>query len=103
MQFRCLLRHLTPVCQNYHIGDGTKALVESTKEGLEKLGKTLGIVPDFERDVFDVPLGCRRFILRPDLGDCEIQRRAIESSCFFILDQMKRNTGALSSKIRMET
>jgi hypothetical protein len=56
MQFRCLLRHLTPVCQNYHIGDGTKALVESTKEGLEKLGKTLGIVPDFERDVFDVPL-----------------------------------------------
>ena len=31
MQFRCLLRHLTPVCQNYHIGDGTKALVESTK------------------------------------------------------------------------
>ena len=81
-QFRCLLRHLTPVYQNYHIGDGTKALVESTKEGLEKLGKTLGIVPDFERDVFDVPLGCRRFILRPDLGDCENQRRAIESFVF---------------------
>jgi hypothetical protein len=47
--------------------------VETTKESLEKLGKSLGLVPDFEKDVFDVPAGCRRFILRPDLGrNCEI-------------------------------
>lgn len=62
----CQNYHLNPIFQNYHIGNSTEALVESTREGLEKLGKTLGLVPDFERDVFSVPLGCRRFILRPD-------------------------------------
>jgi len=55
--------------QDYEFGDGTKALVESTKKGLGQLGKCLGIVADFERDVFNVPRGCRRFILRPDSGD----------------------------------
>jgi hypothetical protein len=55
--------------QDYEFGDGTKALVESTKKGLGQLGKSLGIVADFEREVFNVPCGCRRFILRPDSGD----------------------------------
>ena len=57
----------TRLCQDYQFGDGTKALVETAKESVEKLGKSLGRVPDFEKDVFDVPKGCRRFILRPDL------------------------------------
>ena len=55
--------------QDYKFGDGTKVLVESAKEGLEKLGRTLGVVPDYESKVFSVPLGCRRFLLRPDTGE----------------------------------
>ena len=55
--------------QDYEFGDGTKALVESTKKGLGQLGRSLGFVSNFEQEVFDVPRGCRRFILRPDSGD----------------------------------
>lgn len=55
--------------EDYKFGDGTKVLVESAKEGLEKLGRTLGVVPDYESKVFSVPLGCRRFLLRPDTAE----------------------------------
>ncbi len=65
--------------QDYQFGDGSKALVGATKESLEKLGKNLGLIPDFEKDAFDVPSGCRRFILRPDLG---IHREVL--SCYLL-------------------
>ena len=70
--------------QDYEFGDGTKALVESTKKGLGQLGKSLGIVADFERDVFNVPRGCRRFILRPDSGDV----RSVSQSLLPFISQL---------------
>ena len=43
--------------------------MEATKKGLGQLGRSLGFVSNFEQEVFGVPRGCRRFILRPDSGD----------------------------------
>ncbi len=57
------------VCQDYKFGDGTKTLIGSTKQTLQKLGRALGVVPDFEANAFQVPVGCRRFVLRQDAGD----------------------------------
>jgi hypothetical protein len=57
-------------CQDYKVGDGTKALVKSTKKGFQELAKAIGFSADFENHLFDVPSGCRRFILKPDTGKC---------------------------------
>jgi hypothetical protein len=86
-------RFVISCAQDYKFGDGTKALVESTKEGLEHLGKTLGIVPDYENDVFNVPLGCRRFILRPDSGTPRVLAGSYRICAFFMPLQMKTTTG----------
>ena len=32
------------------------------------MAKTIGLVADYEKKIFDVPRGCRRFLLKPDAG-----------------------------------